>query len=260
MQMLGMFARQPEPGKTKTRLAATVGDEVAAALYAAFVQDLLARVPQLAEQFLLAVTPDTAPTRAWFKSQVPDAVLLPQPDGDLGGRIDWFFRTAAEQGGSRIVLIGSDSPDLPSGHITAAFAALQDVDLVLSPASDGGYVLIGLRQPNAALFQDIPWSSAATLTATLERAAALGLSTRLIAPWYDIDTIQNLGTLWPLQNVVSQFRAEGGRAEGRRTDDGCTDDERADDHLNDSVRADCPRTLATLEQHANLIIEQLRQH
>ncbi|MCR9200648.1 MAG: TIGR04282 family arsenosugar biosynthesis glycosyltransferase [Planctomycetaceae bacterium] len=240
MRTLGMFARRPEPGKTKTRLAATVGNELAAALYAAFVEDLLARVPELADQFLLAVTPDSAQTRAWFERQVPEAAILPQPDCDLGGRIDWFFRTAAEQGGSRIVLIGSDSPDLPSGHITAAFAALQESDLVLSPASDGGYVLIGLRQPNTALFEDIPWSSAATLSATLERAAALGLATRLIAPWYDIDTIQNLGTLWPLQNAVGHLPADRPHP--------------------DSRRADCPRTLATLQQHAELVIAQLQQH
>lgn len=231
MRVLGMFARRPEPGKTKTRLAASLGNELAAELYGEFVGDLLARIPQLSDRFHLAVTPASAMEDDWFIERAPEsALILAQPDVDLGARIEWFFQTAAEQGGTRCVLIGSDSPDLPCSYITAAFTALDDADLVVSPASDGGYVLIGLNKPVPGLFDDIPWSSAATLTATVSRAQQLGLTARLLPPWYDIDTIHNLGALIPMQES------------------------------SDIDRASCPRTMRKIKEHAETIREQLRQH
>ena len=239
MRVLGMFARRPEPGKTKTRLAATLGNELAAELYAAFVSDLLTRVPPLGDCFLLGVTPADEGTQAWFRQRTPaSSLILSQPEVDLGGRIDWFFRRAAEQGGQPCVLIGSDSPDLPDTHITAAFEALQTADLVLAPAADGGYVLIGLNRPIPELFEDLPWSTAATLTATIQRATHLGLRTRLIDPWYDVDTIHNLGTLLP------RLTCSAGQGNATET----------------PVAGDAPQTRQTLLRYADIITEHLQHH
>lgn len=200
MNVLGMFARLPQPGKTKTRLAASIGDVAAAALYEGFVRDLMVRCSSMADQFTVAVTPDTAETKDWFRGHVGDEVkIVAQPSGGLGDRCEWFFNVAQQNQPTRVVLIGSDSPDIPNSIIRSAFQRLNDVDVVLSPATDGGYVLIGMRVLPQDLFQNVRWSSATTLLDTIEGVSRLGLSMELLPCWYDIDTIENLGTLMPLQ-------------------------------------------------------------
>lgn len=201
MNILGMFARQPEPGKTKSRLAATLGDKATAELYAAFVEDLIFRCDKIADQFWIAITPETSDSFDWFEDRASyEASVIPQPEGDLGKRIHWFFEEANQQQSERTVLIGSDCPDLPTQIIDSAFEQLADFDVVISPACDGGFVLIGLRATAASDFLlGINWSSAATLSETIANAEAANLSVKLLQPWYDIDTIQNLGTLMPLQ-------------------------------------------------------------
>ena len=219
MDLLGMFAKHPVPGETKTRLAATIGFEAAAALSAAFVEDLLARCSLLADEFIIAATPLNAAATAWFSERIDGSTkLLFQPSGSLGERIHWFFQKAKRRGAERTVLIGSDSPDLPSATISLAFQRLAVVDMVLVPAMDGGFVLVGLRQPVEGLFDLIHWSSGATLVDTINRAADLGLRVELLAPWYDVDTVHNLGVMLPLQGAP------------------------------ESGAASCPRTQAVLER------------
>ena len=206
MNILGMFARLPAPGKTKTRLAATVGNDAAAELYAAFVEDLADRCDKIADQFWIAITPNTSRSFDWFEDIASyDASIIPQPDGDLGARISWFFDEAKQQGGERTVLIGSDNPDLPTEIINSAFDGLSESDVVIAPASDGGFVLIGLRGSASDLFTNINWSSATTLTNTIAKAKSLNLTVALLRPWYDIDTVQDLGKLMSQQ----QSRGEG---------------------------------------------------
>lgn len=206
MTTLGMFARYPEPGCTKTRLAATIGDVPAADLYACFVQDLMQRTASLADEQWIAVTPESKPCLEWFESLCREPVnaerrLMIQPDGDLGQRIAWFFREAAQRGRGPAVLIGTDSPDLPTSRINQAFELLSDgsADVVMSPAADGGFVLIGLRGDPGSLFQTIRWSSPQTLLDTLKAAQLSGKQSILLPAWYDVDHIENLGTLAALQ-------------------------------------------------------------
>ena len=209
MNVLGMFARHPTPGKTKTRLAATSGDEAATELYAAFVEDLLRRCSGLADRFVAVVTPDKAITRDWFSKRLPQgAQLWFQPEGGLGDRIEWFFQEAIQQPGDRAVLIGSDSPDLPDAIIEGAFRELDDADVVISPAGDGGFVLIGLKAASSGLFADVHWSAATTLLDTLRAAERHQLSVQLLQPWYDVDTEENLGTLTALQQCRGSGAAE----------------------------------------------------
>lgn len=201
MKILGMFARRPEPGRTKTRLAASIGDVAAAQLAAAFARDLLQRCPTLADRFLLALTPAGQGTEDWFAPLMSDNCrLLFQPDGDLGQKLAWLFQTAFATGAHQVVLIGSDSPDLPDFLISSAFERLLQVDLVVSPALDGGYVLIGLRQNQPGLFEQIRWSSEHTLNDTLAAAAQAGLQAELLDPWYDIDELDDLSLLCSLQS------------------------------------------------------------
>lgn len=213
MSLLGMFARYPQPGQTKTRLATGVGDEVAAEIYAAFVTDLVARCGGLADELWLALTPDTKSCRAWSSSLPLSASskwkIVGQPEGNLGDRINWFFQQAADKGGGPAVLIGTDSPDLPSTRISVAIRMLSndEADMVIVPSADGGYALIGLNNAPDGLFDRIRWSSPFTLTDTLQAADRCGLAVELLPMWYDIDTIENLGTLLALQTVGGE-RAE----------------------------------------------------
>ncbi|GAB5442236.1 MAG: TIGR04282 family arsenosugar biosynthesis glycosyltransferase [Fuerstiella sp.] len=213
MNVLGMFGRLPVAGRTKTRLAADVGAQAAADLYAGFVEDLLDRCGALADQFVMAVTPKSDECEAWFYPRLPDrAALWFQPDGDLGCRIDAFFQhafelTSEDADGSKdrkVVLIGSDSPDLPTSILTRAFGELEHHDVVLGPAADGGFTLIGLRQLVTGLWHDVPFSCATTLLATLRSAARLGLQATLLPLWYDVDTIDNLGALQSLQEFQNE--------------------------------------------------------
>ena len=194
-----MFARYPEPGRTKTRLAASIGDNAATSLYAAFVCDLTARVPGLADSFVAAVTPATEQTQLWFEGLVQKSGRVQiQPDGNLGDRIRWFF-DVCDSAVNRVVLIGSDSPDLPNHIIATAFAELKTHPVVIAPATDGGYVLIGLSVAPEDLFNEVSWSTATTLQDTLSACRKRGLAVQLLQPWYDVDAEENLGTLAALQ-------------------------------------------------------------
>ncbi|MEZ6059516.1 MAG: TIGR04282 family arsenosugar biosynthesis glycosyltransferase [Planctomycetaceae bacterium] len=201
MNTLGIFAKHPERGTVKTRLAAAIGNSSAAELYAAFVRDLTKRCGTLTDVLCVAVTPESEAARNWFTPLLStNAALEFQPGGDLGERIGWFFESRAGRGSGRSVLIGSDSPDLPDELIRQAFAELDTHDVVLGPATDGGFVLVGMKQPPGTLFDGIRWSQPTTLFDLLRAAARQHLSTVLLQPWYDIDTIENLGTLRALQH------------------------------------------------------------
>ena len=112
--------------------------------------------------------------------------LEPQADGDLGRRLSLFFVQRFVEGARRVVVVGSDSPTLPLPYIDDAFSALDDADVVLGPAMDGGYYLIGLREPMPELFERVDWSGERVLRQTMER---MGDARRLalLPPWYDVD-------------------------------------------------------------------------
>jgi len=99
------------------------------------------------------------------------------------------------------VLIGSDSPDLPDELIRQAFDSLAENDVVLGPATDGGFVLVGMKKPPGTLFDNVRWSQPTTLLDVLDAAEQLGRSVAMLQPWYDIDTVENLGTLRALQRI-----------------------------------------------------------
>ena len=194
MKTFGLFGKHPLPGQVKTRLADEVGGEVAARLYAAFMDDLAFRFRAAGDHRVLGFWPADSGT---FFDQYGKLgyELWPQPEGDLGQKIISFFKYALKEEGSRAVLIGTDSPTLPSEFAEQAFDMLKQVDCVLGPATDGGYYLIGLRRPMPALFENIAWSGANVLVQTVQRATAAGLSLDLLTPWYDVDDLKGLQVL-----------------------------------------------------------------
>ncbi len=182
-----VFFRNPEKGAVKTRLAATVGDEEALRIYLF-----------LAEKTRLAVR-DTPEVRRWtlYSSFVPehdewDPLFFEkktQTPGDLGERLKNAFRAAFEDGARQVVVVGTDCPDLSPELLDEAFGALDSGDpVVIGPAFDGGYYLLGTNDFFPELFDGIAWSTDRVLQQTLQRAAALGKSCRLLPTLRDVDT------------------------------------------------------------------------
>jgi rSAM/selenodomain-associated transferase 1 len=184
-RVLGLFAKWPAPGAAKTRLCAGRPAEWGARVARAFLLDTLERLAGVGDRRVLAFAPPAA--QADFAALVRGCfALAPQAAGDLGERL---VRFAAEQfaaGAGSLVLVGADSPTLPVEYVERAFAELGRADVVLGPATDGGYYLIGFGSRVPPVFDGIAWGTSRTLADTVARLAGWRLA--LLPPWYDVDT------------------------------------------------------------------------
>jgi len=188
-----IFAREPLPGKVKTRLARDLGDQAAADLYAAMLGDVLEQAVAL---------DDVRPLLFWSLENaglpccpsIPRQQMFAQHGANLGDRMAAALETAFSSGVEACCIIGSDSPDLPVEYIRQAFDHLEqdEADVVFGPAEDGGYYLLGLWRSWPGHFRDIPWSTTTVLESSLKRAGELGLRTTLLPTWYDLDELKDL--------------------------------------------------------------------
>jgi rSAM/selenodomain-associated transferase 1 len=185
-QRLIVFLKAPRPGAVKTRLAATLGASEACTAYRHLVGTLLRQLAAL-ENVELCFSPDDAGSEILGWAQ-PTWGLTAQGSGDLGHRLNHAFRRAFDEGAKRVVIIGSDCPAVNASDIQEAWTALLSHEVVLGPATDGGYWLIGLRTHRPELFADVPWSTNGVLRETLERSRAARLKTRLLRELTDVDT------------------------------------------------------------------------
>lgn len=185
-EKLIIFVKAPRPGHVKTRMAKTIGDAASVSAYRTLVKVLINRLRKLSE-IELRFSPDDAYSeiQPWLSA---DWSAHPQGDGDLGQRLELAITTAFDSGHEKVVIIGSDCPFVSEGDIRSAWAALSDHDLVLGPATDGGYWLIGLRQPASSLFKQIDWSTSSVFQTTLQRARNAGLSIKVLRELSDVDT------------------------------------------------------------------------
>jgi uncharacterized protein len=187
-----VMAKYPSPGSVKTRLAAQIGASTACRLYAAFVGDLAERLAGAGLPVTWAVWPPDAP----FAALVSGQRCIAQVGRDLGERMEAAMQACRDATPLPVITVGADAPHLDPARLTEAAEALTgDADVVLGPATDGGYYLIGLRAPCPALFRDIAWGSSGVLDATLARARAAGLRVLLLAPTFDVDDADGLAAL-----------------------------------------------------------------
>jgi hypothetical protein len=187
-RQLIVYAKSPLPGHAKTRLGAAIGPAAAAGVYArllyAYLLDLL-RSDLIETDIVLSVAaPEDVP---FFEQAFPELTIRPQVAGDLGQRMAASFERAFAAGAERVVLTGSDVPGLEHWTVVAAFAELVEVPVVVGPAADGGYYLLGMRAPGADLFTGVAWSTERVLDQTLERAAAQGLEVATLPQRVDLD-------------------------------------------------------------------------
>jgi uncharacterized protein len=183
--VLVVFLREPIPGRVKTRLAASVGADVACDVYRALASHVVdaVRTGPWHTQFWVDVADGVEHVRQWLGTEP-----LVQQGDDLGARM----RHAVAMASGPCVVIGTDAPDVDASVIADAFVALEHADVVVGPAYDGGYYLIGLRRPLPALFTDVAWGTERVLQQTLERAVIADVSVHVLSPLRDIDTFDDL--------------------------------------------------------------------
>jgi rSAM/selenodomain-associated transferase 1 len=186
-RVLGLFAKEPRVGEVKTRLAAESSPAWAAEVAAAFLYDLVERLSGVPARRVLAFAP--AESGAYFADVARGRFQVKaQTSGNLGDRLAAFFRDEFAAGAEAVVVLGTDSPTVPPAHVEQAFALLRQADVVLGPATDGGYYLIGAAREPPPIFAGIAWGTAGVLAETVARLRESGRRLALLPPWYDVDT------------------------------------------------------------------------
>lgn len=193
---LAIMAKAPRVGAVKTRLCPPLRAPEAAELARCFLLDTVDRVRLVAgARPIVAYAPVEAVGQ--FEEVAPGFTLIPQRGGDLGERQLHLIEDVLALGLQAALVIGTDSPTLPRECLDEGVGLVMapDVDVVLGPTEDGGYYLIGMRRPCAALFENMPWSTPTVLGRTLERAQRLGLRVACLPTWFDVDTGADLERL-----------------------------------------------------------------
>jgi rSAM/selenodomain-associated transferase 1 len=190
------MAKKPEPGRTKSRLTPALSPESAAGLYACFLRDALelaGSIPGVTPMIAFAPPEE----ESFFRDFAPGTPRIPQHGETLGVRLDFVLTHCLENGFSPVAAMNSDSPTLPAAYLAQAFDRLaeEDTDVVFGPCEDGGYYLIGWKQPHAGLVRGVQMSTDRVLEDTLAIAQNANLRAALLPPWYDIDKVEDLQRL-----------------------------------------------------------------
>lgn len=191
-ERLVVFARAPHLGRVKTRLTPPLSPQQALELHRALVEDTLERLARFRRPGLQRWLYLSEPSPAKRLDITPAWSSALQTRGDLGARLEGAFRQAYEDGLERVVIVGSDSPTLPLDYLDQAYEALSAHDVVLGPAEDGGYYLVGTSCFVPELLRGITWGSPRVLEQSTEALSRAGRSFHLLPPWYDVDTSEDL--------------------------------------------------------------------
>jgi len=200
---IGVFAKAPTPGRVKTRLAADLGDERATDIYRRIGRGTVDSLRGGPYRLIVFFDPPDEVARAAVESWLgPKGLeLRPQSSGDLGTRMTAALGVCLEEADAAC-LVGTDIPDLGALTAERAFEALANDDIVVGPATDGGYYLIGMTRPQPDLFAEVPWSTSRVLSETLARAERRGLTVALLDPKTDVDRVADV----PLRLLESTRR------------------------------------------------------
>jgi len=197
--LLLIFTRNPELGKCKTRLAATVGNENALEIYKFLLHHTVAITKDLKVAKQVYYSESICEQDIWNN----DIYHKKEQQGsDLGLRMEKAFRDGFKEGFDKIIIIGSDMYDLSKTDIENAFLQLDEADFVIGPAEDGGYYLLGMKQLEAALFIDKKWGTATVLKDTLKNV--VHKKTRLLATRNDIDVYEDIKTIPEFQPYLKK--------------------------------------------------------
>ncbi len=190
-RMVLVFAKDPQPGRVKTRLAETIGTDAATTIYRRMGRLVVNQLRGLDATLTICHDPPEAAARVrnWL-GDLPTH-LWPQPPGDLGARLAATFARAFRHA-DQVVAIGTDALAVDRARIELAFAALATADVVVGPATDGGYYLLGLDRPRPELFAGVRWSTSQAFGDTVRRAEAMGARITFLPPESDLDRASDL--------------------------------------------------------------------
>jgi rSAM/selenodomain-associated transferase 1 len=196
---VGIMCKTPLAGASKTRLSPPLSPTECAQISACFIRDLANTIHEL------SLSGQVVPYAVYTPKGSEESLrrLLPgsfglslQREGDFGVRLFEGANDLLDAGHGGAILVNSDSPTLPKAVLQQAVDAVSNCgNVTLSPAIDGGYTLIGVSKPHSRLFEDIPWSTSEVYRLTLERAREIGLATRIVHGWYDVDDSESLRML-----------------------------------------------------------------
>ena len=195
---VAIMCKTPAPGQSKTRLSPPLRPAECAEISACFISDLAQTINELTASGVVGCAVYTPfGSEAALRRLLPDGFELTlQSEGAFGHRLFQGMVDLLAKGHDGAILVNSDSPTLPLSVLRDAVAAVRSGDcVVLSPAHDGGYTLIGLSKPHARLFADIPWSTSAVYDSTLVRAGEIGVRVVNVVGWYDVDDAASLKML-----------------------------------------------------------------
>lgn len=214
---IGIICKAPEFGRTKTRLAASIGAKAAADLSACFLSDLAATIDAVSQTSKSRGFAVYAPIggQALLRELLPRSFgFLLQTGRDLGEVLLGATQSLLGAGHETVLLVNGDSPTLPVRFLVQAIESLRVPGdrVVLGPAADGGYYLIGLKRPHARLFTNVSWGSASVFAETRARADEIALPAAVLPEWYDIDDEETLRWLCEELNGRSDRFRDGGPA------------------------------------------------
>ncbi|MDA8433254.1 MAG: TIGR04282 family arsenosugar biosynthesis glycosyltransferase [Nitrospiraceae bacterium] len=192
-EMLGLIAKYPEPGLVKTRLAREVGGARAARICRLIAEMVFRRTAPEAGGYDRVIFCDAISERALFETWLPGEKLLSQRGGDIGAIMKNALEDLFAAGAERAVIAGVDVPWLERRIVRSAFTLLGKKDVVIGPALDGGYYLIGMTTVHSALFHDIPWSAEGVFKETVRAVERLGLRYGTLETLSDVDCVEDIG-------------------------------------------------------------------
>jgi uncharacterized protein len=194
-----LFARNPKLGEVKTRLTPRFTPQEALQLHEALLADsldLLNRCGAQARAVTRLYLSEAGKLGEEVASHLGSAETMVQRGRDLGERLLHAFRQSQEEGYSGIVVLGSDSPHLPDSYVSRAFEALSSSDMVVGPARDGGYYLLGASRLHESLLAGMPWGTAQLYRETVRKARKEAVSLASLPAWYDVDLPETVQQLW----------------------------------------------------------------
>lgn len=204
-----IFAKQPSAGKVKTRLAKSTGDKFAVTLYRLVTEQLMNELRKFSEfKKYLFYTPDSDANtmRHWLGNEF---IYIEQNGMDLGLRMQSAFELVLSEANDRVIIVGTDIPDLNSNVIVNAFSKLELHDVVIGPSADGGYYLLGMKKGIPEIFENIDWSTEKVFKSTIEKLDKLNHSYFILDELNDIDTEDDLNN-WLSKSNPSCFREDIG--------------------------------------------------
>ena len=200
-QHLLLFTKYPVPNFAKTRLIPSLGPQGAAEFSQQLTEHTLKTIHKFCSintnvstrvHYAAPAGTSSASISSWITPS-DRLAILPQSSGDLGARLYSAFSKSFNDGARAVVVIGSDAPGLTADILSSSFEALTANDIVIGPAADGGYYLLGMRTIHTSLFENIPWSTSDVFTTTLKAAASQSLTVAELPVLRDVDTPEDLG-------------------------------------------------------------------